>query len=175
MKSHGRKSQAAGFTLLEMVLGLTILAMLSGTVYSIISGAVQTAAKMRISQDENDQVGHFIRLCRQSFQSLPSTASVTIKVADSSSALQEVTISGAPQIFSFGTNPISYKDTTLGLRPDAAATDSAEDKQPVFNLGITRQDIVPADAGQNSALVRTGGPQVPNPAETITCRFPLRK
>lgn len=173
MKSRVHTSSAAGFTLLEMVLGLTILAMLSGTVYSIISGAVQTAAKMRISQDENDQVSHFIRLCRQSFQSLPSTAGVTIKTADTSSGLQEVTISGAPEIFSFGPNPISYKDTIIGLRPDAAATDAAEDKQGVFSLGITREDIVPADPGQNSALVRTGGEGLLAPDEQGRVWMPL--
>jgi len=173
MKLPVRNRSAAGFTLLEMVLGLTILAMLSGTVYSIISGAVQTAAKMRISQDENDQVSHFIRLCRQSFQSLPSTAGVTIKIADTSSGLQEVTISGAPEVFSFGPNPISYKDTVIGLRPDAAATDAAEDGQPVFNLGITREDIVPADPAQASALVRAGGEELLEPDEQGRVWMPL--
>jgi prepilin-type N-terminal cleavage/methylation domain-containing protein len=173
MKAQARRNTAGGFTLLEMVLGLTILALLSGTVYSIISGAVQTAAKMRIAQDENDQVSHFIRLCRQTFQSLPSTAGVTIKTTDSSSGLQELTISGAPEIFSFGPNPSSYKDTIIGLRPDAAATDTSEDKQPVFSLGITREDIVPADSGQNSALVRTGGEGLLAPDEQGRVWMPL--
>ncbi len=157
MKSHVRPNASGGFTLLEMVLGLTILAMLSGTVYSIISGAVQTAARMRISQDENDQVSHFIRLCRQTFQSLPSTAGVIIKTADTTSGQPELTISGSPEIFSFGPNPSSYNDTILGLQPDAAATELAEDNQPVFSLGISRTDIVPPDPDQNSALVRSGG------------------
>lgn len=173
MKPPVRNRSAAGFTLLEMVLGLTILAMLSGTVYSIISGAVQTAAKMRISQGENDQVSHFIRLCRQSFQSLPSTAGVTIKTADTSSGFPELTISGAPEIFSFGPNPISYKDTVIGLRPDAAATEAAEDGQPVFNLSITREDIVPADPGQGSALVRAGGEELLEPDEQGRVWMPL--
>lgn len=157
MKPSFPANRIAGFTLLEMVLGLTILAMLSGTVYSIISGAVQTAAKMRLSQNENDQVSHFIRLCRQSFQSLPSTGGVTIKTVDTSTGLQEVTISGAPEIFSFGPNPISYKDTVIGLRPDAAASEAAEDNQPVFSLGISREDIVPAEPGEDPELARAGG------------------
>ncbi|HEY2574300.1 MAG TPA: prepilin-type N-terminal cleavage/methylation domain-containing protein [Verrucomicrobiaceae bacterium] len=168
-----RRGSTAGFTLLEMVLGLTILAMLSGTVYSIISGAVQTASKMRLSQAENDQISHFIRLCRQTFQSLPSTATMTIKTTDTSIGAQEVTISGAPECFGFGSIPISYKDTILGLRPDAAATDAAEDKQPVFSLSITREDILPTDPGQNMAMVRTGADGVLAPDDQGRVWMPL--
>lgn len=152
---HRRRGAPAGFTLMEVILALTILALLSGTVFAIISTAVRTTARMRVVQNENDQVSHFIRLCRQAFQNLPATATVTLKIVETGVPhLQELTIGGAPESFGFGPNPISYKDATLGLRPDAAATEAAEDKLPVFNLSLTREDIIPADPGQATPMVR---------------------
>ena len=161
MKTRGQRFSARlcrGISLLELVVALTIIAMLSGTVYAIISGSVRAAVHMQHVQIENDEVNRFIQVLRQAFQSLPSTATITLKTGDTSSGLQELTISGSPECFGFGPNPISYKDTIIGLRPDENATEKSESKQTLFFLGITREDIIPQDpSGQSSQQVRSTG------------------
>ena len=91
-----------GFTLLELVIAMTILALLSGMVFSIVRGSMKTAFDMQMIQKENDQVSRFIALCRQTFQRLPSTAIITIKTTQAGEpVMQELTISGAPETFAF--------------------------------------------------------------------------
>ncbi len=167
---HGIKA----FTLLEVIIALTILAMFSGTMFAIIRGSVKAAAEIRHVESENDQVNHFIRLCRQTFQNLPSTASITLKVTQAGTpAMQELTFSGANEMFSFGPNPISYKDTTIGLRPVTSGIQTSEDGLPIFNISITREDIIPTDGNQNNALVRSSGEGVLAPDDQGRVWMPL--
>ncbi|MEI6537852.1 MAG: prepilin-type N-terminal cleavage/methylation domain-containing protein, partial [Verrucomicrobiaceae bacterium] len=175
MKTHLRSRPAmAAFTLLEVIIALTILAMFSGTLFAIIRGSVKAATEMQHVESENDQVNHFIRLCRQTFQNLPSTATVTLKVTQAGTpAMQELTVSGANEMFSFGPNPISYKDTIIGLRPVTSGNQTAEDGQPIFNVSITREDIIPTDGNQNNALIRSSGVGVLSPDDQGRVWMPL--
>jgi prepilin-type N-terminal cleavage/methylation domain-containing protein len=154
--SDGRTRRAArGFTLLEMVLALVIISMLSTVVYGILSQSVSTAAQVQNDQIEADQVNQFIRLCRQAFQNLPSTATITLTTTQPGSpAIQEFTISGAPECFSFGTNPISYKDTIISTRPNQDATTASPDGTPIYDVSITREDIIPSDGNTSSVTVQ---------------------
>jgi prepilin-type N-terminal cleavage/methylation domain-containing protein len=154
--SDGRTRRAArGFTLLEMVLALIIIAMLSTAVYGILSTSVSTATQVQNDQIEADQVNQFIRLCRQAFQNLPSTATITLTTTQPGTpAIQEFTISGAPECFSFGTNPISYKDTIISTRPNQDATNATPDGSPIYDISITREDIIPSDGNSSPVTVQ---------------------
>lgn len=175
MKTRGPlRSQRDGFTLLEVIIALTILAMFSGTLFAIIQGSVKTAVEIQHVESENDQVNHFIRLCRQTLQNLPSTATLTLKVTQAGTpAMQELTVSGANEMFSFGPNPISYKDTTIGIRPVTEGTKTTEDGQPIYNISITREDIIPTDVNQNNALMRSSGEGVLAPDDQGRVWMPL--
>lgn len=169
-QQHGR----GGFTLLEVILALTIIATFSGTLFAIIRGSVKAATEIRHVESENDQVNHFIRLCRQTFQNLPSTASLTLKVTQAGTpAMQELTVSGANEMFSFGPNPISYKDTTIGLRPVASGSQTSGDGLPIYNVSITREDIIPTDGNQNNVLLRSSGEGVMAPDDQGRVWMPL--
>lgn len=143
----------AAFTLLEVVIALTILAMFSGTLFSLIRGSVKAATEIQQLQKDNDQVNRFIAISRQAFQNLPVTAILTLTITEKNSPTQqELTISSAPEAFPFGISPISYKETILGIRPDYAATEASENGQHVFYLGISREDIVPKEVGQSAGV-----------------------
>ena len=147
--SHRRpkSSPAPGFTLLELVIAMTLIALLSGMVFAIVRGSVAAAYEMERSQRENDEVNRFIALCRQMFLKLPGTATVKIAVTEPGDPMQqEFTVSGAPEAFSFGINPMSYKDTIIGLRPDQKATASSDGGQNIYQLSLSRQDLVPTDS-----------------------------
>lgn len=148
-----------GFTLIEVVIGMTILAMITVTLFAIIRGSMRGASEIQQLQRESDSVNRFIELSRRAFATLPATATLTLKlVQNTEPIIQELTIAGSPDCFPFGLNPITLKDTTLRLRPHPdALTD--ENGMPLHYLCISREDIIPQtdDVQRNSVRVETSG------------------
>ena len=133
----------AAFTLIEVVIGITILSMITATLFAIIRGSVRGAAEIEHIQRESDSMNRYIELCRRTFATLPSTATLTLKMIQGTEpVIQELTISGSPDCFPFGNNPITMKDTILSLRPypDAAV----DDNQKLVNyISLSREDLIP--------------------------------
>ena len=139
-----RLQRQRGFSLIEVVIGMTILAMISTTLFAIIKGSVKGASDIEKLQRENDQVNRFIEQCRVTIETMPASASLSLTMMDQATGSQEFKISGAPSCFPFGSSPISYEDTSIGLRPDLAKPMSTGDNPvPRFILGVTRKDIIP--------------------------------
>lgn len=140
-----RSRRRAAFTLMEIVIAMTILGMITGTLFALIQGSVKGAAEIERIQRENDSINRFLDLCRKTFTTLPSTATLTLSLLDPNSPTtsgQELTISGAPHSFGFGFNPLSYQDTILGLRPDpGGATD--QNGAALNYLCLSREDLIP--------------------------------
>jgi prepilin-type N-terminal cleavage/methylation domain-containing protein len=132
-----------GFTLIEVVVALTILAMMTGTLFAIIQGSVRAASQIELLQRENDSINRLLDVLRKTFTTLPSAATLELVLTDqNASDQQELTIVGAPNTFGFGIKPISYSPTTLGLRPDLdGRVDEAGN--PLFSLSISREDLIP--------------------------------
>jgi type II secretory pathway pseudopilin PulG len=130
---------------MEIVIAMTILGMITGTLFALIQGSVKGAAEIERIQRENDSINRFLDLCRKTFTTLPSTATLTLSLLDPNSPTtsgQELTISGAPHSFGFGFNPLSYQDTILGLRPDpGGATD--QNGAALNYLCLSREDLIP--------------------------------
>jgi hypothetical protein len=127
-----------------VVVGLTILAMITGTLFAIIRTSVRTAASVEQMRRENDAINRFVELCRQTFQTLPSTSTLTLAITEQGvPALQELTITGAPTCFGFGPSPISYKDSIIGLRPDTLQPTTPETGMPRHDLSLSREDLIP--------------------------------
>jgi prepilin-type N-terminal cleavage/methylation domain-containing protein len=149
----------AGFTLLEVVISLTILALITTTLFSIIRGSVRGSVEIEKLQQENDQVNHFIDLCRATFQALPTPAALSLKALDPSNptgSQQELGIAGMPTCFSVGLQPVSYSETILALQPDSRKP-TGESGTPRLVLSISRTDILPVD--ENGDLRVTAHPE----------------
>ena len=158
------------FTLLEVVIGMTLLSLLTTMVFGIVSTSVKVGQHHAgVQQEESNQVNRFIALCRNAFQSLPSTAILTLTVTQAGDpAQQELTIAGAPEAFPFGSTPISYKDTVLGIAsrtrtpwtqpmpPKIRRTSDAR-RGALYFIGLSRQDLIPTDPNSNSMLSRSDG------------------
>jgi len=140
---------------MEVVIALTILGMITGTLFAIIQGSVRAASQVEQLQRENDAINRFLDLCRKAFTTLPSTATLTLTSLDPNNpagSAQELTISGSTHCFSFGINPISYEDTILGLRPDPnGATD--QNGLLLQYLSLSREDLIP-ESDDNSMAMR---------------------
>jgi prepilin-type N-terminal cleavage/methylation domain-containing protein len=141
-----------GFTLIEVVVALTILAMITGTLFAIIQGSVRAAAQIELIQRENDSINRLLDVLRKTFTTLPSAAQLELVLTDeNASDQQELTITGAPNTFGFGIKPISYSPTILGLRPDLQArTDEAG--APLYSLSLSREDLIPETSDNQMAI-----------------------
>lgn len=150
--SHRRRS---AFTLIEVVIGITILSMITATLFAIIRGSVRGASEIEHIQRESDSMNRFIELCRRTFATLPSTATLSLKIVQSTEpVIQELTIAGSPDCFPFGSNPITTKDTILTLRPypDALVDDN---QKPLNHLSLSREDLIPQTGDMKSGIQQT--------------------
>ncbi|MDZ4406291.1 hypothetical protein [Prosthecobacter sp.] len=137
--------------------------MITTTLFALIRGSVQTAAEIEHGKRESDAVNRFIELSRKAFTTLPSTATVTLKmVQNTEPIIQEITIAGAPDCFPFGLSPISLKDTTLRIRPHPdGLADSNE--MPLHYLSLSREDVIPqTDDRQTGIREATTGLYAPD-------------
>lgn len=166
---------SSAFTLLEVILSLTLLALLSGMVFGIVRVSLRTAMETRQVQIENDQLNQFIKLCRHTFQNLPATATLTLEITQRGTpSQQELTISGVPEFFAFGGNPISYEDSILGLRPDLEATQNSTTGQIQYYIGTSREDLITTDGNLgNSAAIRASTSGIAAPDDQGRYWMPL--
>lgn len=151
------------FTLIEVVIGLTILSMITVTLFAIIRGSMKGASEIEHLQRESDSVNRFIDLSRRTFSTLPSTATLSLKLVQTTEpVIQELTIAGSPDCFPFGMNPITLKDTILRLRPHPdALTD--ENGMPLNYLCLSRSDLIPkTDDSQQGIRQETTGLYAPD-------------
>ncbi|OAI58136.1 hypothetical protein AYO49_00020 [Verrucomicrobiaceae bacterium SCGC AG-212-N21] len=163
-----------GFTLLEMIMVLSILALISGMIFGVMRVSLRTAMDTRKLQREDDELNRFIRLCRHTFQNLPATAILTLKITEHGiPAQQELTISGVPETFAFGANPMSYKDSILGQRPDLEATNASETGQSLYYVGLSRQDLIPVDPTRSDQMASTNGEGLATPDDQGRFWMPL--
>jgi len=142
----------SAFTLIEVVIGITILSMITATLFAIIRGSVRGASEIEHIQRESDSMNRYIELCRRTFATLPSTATLTLKLVQGTDpVIQELTITGSPDCFPFGNNPITSKDTILSLRPypDAVVDDN---QKPLNYLSLSREDLIPQTGDMKSGI-----------------------
>jgi prepilin-type N-terminal cleavage/methylation domain-containing protein len=91
-----------GLTLLEVVVGLTILGLMSGAIYAIVSGSVEATATLGQLQAEDRRVETFVNRCRDAFAHLPVGATVELKLLESEPMRQELTLRGVSEAFAWG-------------------------------------------------------------------------
>lgn len=115
--SSSRKPKK-GFSLIEVVIALTILVLLSGSVYAVLKGSIDTAATIRESQSRQQQIDGFLDLCRTVFHQLPAQAVLEGRIRESGSkAFPEIIFRNSPELFSWGNVTDLGAVTVLSLVP----------------------------------------------------------
>lgn len=102
MKSTPLQRRASrGFTLLEVVISMTILAILSAAVYAIVSAALNASQTTMAQQLTLRRLDAFERVTREAFLNLPAEGGVTLEIGHSSggSAEQDLVINKPQEIF----------------------------------------------------------------------------
>jgi prepilin-type N-terminal cleavage/methylation domain-containing protein len=143
----------SGLTLIEVVVGLTILSVMSGAIYNIVSGAVESTASLGFIQAEDRRVESFLRRARNAFAHLPANATLELKVIESQPLRQELTFRGVGDAFVWGEHgwwdkpvvtlaPIRWPDDRLP--PPARAETRGKTAEPItqrFSFSKTVPDF----------------------------------
>lgn len=114
------KHDARGFTLLEIVLAMFVLALLVSSIFGIVSGTTQLADEMERGHERDSQSHGFAQFCERTLRQLPAQAQVRLKVKQSGRQyLSQLAILDAPSILgaaSGGSNGLTILETDL--QPD---------------------------------------------------------
>lgn len=92
-------------TLLEVVVGLAILALMAGAIHAIVSGTVEATGTLAASGTEDRRVEAFLNRTRLALVHLPDQATVELKVLENSPLRQEFILRGVPDAWIWGPNP----------------------------------------------------------------------
>jgi prepilin-type N-terminal cleavage/methylation domain-containing protein len=91
-----------GLTLIEVVVALAILCLMSGAIYGIVSGSIESTASLALIQSEDRRVEAFLDRVRLAFVHLPATATLQLKIVESEPLRQELIIRRSERCFSLG-------------------------------------------------------------------------
>ncbi len=160
---HGEQANSA-FSLFEIVISMAILALLSGTVFAILWKAGDAAEEIRAYDTRDEQVARFLSLLRQTVESLPSGATMTMAPPEETgTGFYEMTISDAPSAFVFGERQLGNGETLIGLRPQTSPStdttfeeDPSADSPPLYEIAVSREDFAPDDSDGDGMVFRAG-------------------
>lgn len=148
------RRNAAGFSLFEIVVSMTILGIISSAVLSIIWQAGDTAAEIRDLDRNDEEVTRFLILLRETIENLPPEGTLAMTPAsESASGFDELVIGNSATAFTFGEKVGGSEETVIALRPALPG----EGGEPQFDLAISRADFGP-DEESNGGLVFRAGP-----------------
>lgn len=132
---------------MEVVLGLTVMALLAGTMFLVVQSSIRAATEIETVQKESARVKRFLKLLRETFQTLPAGATLELKLEGQAPLMQELIVRGAPQGLVWGAEPTNSSPFTLAMRyrPESALDPSI----PPYFLGISRESFFKRKASAN--------------------------
>ncbi|MEO7931886.1 MAG: hypothetical protein ABIT76_01885 [Chthoniobacterales bacterium] len=111
----------SAFTLIEVVLGVLILGLLAGVLFTLVESTIGAAAQLSIKQGQTQELNGLIEICRETFATLDGRAQFTstVKPATGGGYVQELRIEDGPLAFSWQGNGTETGITTVSPRPQA--------------------------------------------------------
>ena len=98
--SFQHRRQCRGFTLLEVVIVLAIVALLLSVIYSFAQGTLTLADNIRRAQQRDSRQQAFIGFCEHLFANLPATAKLNLRTTqDAGQYLTQLDLENVPSPF----------------------------------------------------------------------------
>jgi prepilin-type N-terminal cleavage/methylation domain-containing protein len=122
IKPSALRSHRSGFTLLEVVISMGIMALLAASVYAIVGSAIGASRTAMEEQLAMRRLDSFLRVTRQAFLNLPAEGTVSLEVARTRGGEPE------PQLFLgnaqglFGLPSLGGGTVVLAARPRSDGT-----------------------------------------------------
>jgi len=149
------RSRRSGFTLIEVVMAMGLIALLIGGVYAVARGALQISNKVLTNQQKSTLTHSFIELCRKNFESIPGNARVELNSDNSTGVFTtELVFTDYPLAFTWSGVPagsaevimFSEKESrgSLQVKLQYLTEEEAEDR---------RNSIAPGNLGTGLVLL----------------------
>lgn len=121
LRQGGRIRDRAAFTLVEVVFGVLILALLAGVLFTLVQSTLEAATELNIRQGQSQEFNGLLEVCRKTFQTLDSKAEFTAKVvpAKGGGYVQQLSIVNAPLAFAWQGSGSEEGITLMAPRPQA--------------------------------------------------------
>ena len=156
MKSDRRDRQNGAFTLVEIVVAMTILALVSGTVMAILMQAGDVAADIRDTDRKDEELSRFLDLLGQTIESLPSESTIEmVPASESVSGFPEMKITDAVGAFIFGEDIGTAGELVIGIRPQSSPPED-DDSTAYLELAISRESYSPEDTDGDGMVIGAG-------------------
>jgi prepilin-type N-terminal cleavage/methylation domain-containing protein len=149
---NAKRSRRKGFTLLEVVLSMGILALLAGSIYAISNSAITASRTTMEQQLTLRRVDAFLRVTRDALLNLPAQATVSLDVARGRGGGPEPRLTLGNVQGLFGVPSLGGGSLVLAARP------RSDGSRTITMLRI------PAKAGESeiaTALAAPGTPLLP--------------
>jgi prepilin-type N-terminal cleavage/methylation domain-containing protein len=131
--SSDRRAPGArsGFTLLEVVLALALLALLVSAIYAIVQGAMGATITVTREENRNREVEGYIDLLRRSLRTLPGEGTITYEIVELlGKKIPKLTVDGGSFIFPGGSLAGMYSAMILTAREQVGG---------LWTLGLERE------------------------------------
>ncbi|MEM7385576.1 MAG: type II secretion system protein, partial [Verrucomicrobiota bacterium] len=134
-------SRKAGFTLIEVILGMGIMMLLLGGVYAVAKGAVAVSTSVSQVQQREILVHNFLQLCRRTFAEIPGNGGVFLASDQGRGLETDILFTEYPLAFSWSGVPGGSSRTAFFSKKNARGSldvmvayinEDQEDEQEVF-------------------------------------------
>lgn len=107
-----------GFTLVEVVLGIALLALLFGGIFAVARGALQISAEVTQNQQYSMRIHSYLELLRRTFEEMPGNGKVELRPLSGRGVESEVAFVEYPLAFAWSGvtagSPVTVFQTTRG-------------------------------------------------------------
>jgi len=100
--SLGHRHAQRGLTLLEVVVGIAILGLMAGAIYSIVLGSIESTTSLHAVQVEDRRLEAVLNQIRVAVGHLPEGATLELRRLEHEPPRQEMILSGVPTAFLWG-------------------------------------------------------------------------
>ncbi len=117
-KSAIENRKSNGFTLLEIILAITIFLLITGSVFTLTIGATRLGAELENSWTRHQQLTRFVDLCRTTLRTMPPEVRIEGKREETGGrAFQGLAFQNLHDWFGLGTGPSDHRTTILQTYP----------------------------------------------------------
>ncbi|HEX8371356.1 MAG TPA: prepilin-type N-terminal cleavage/methylation domain-containing protein [Chthoniobacterales bacterium] len=111
----------SGFTLLEVILGVMILGLLAGVLFTLVETTLAAATQLSTKQGQTQELNGLVEICRETFATLDGRAQFTAAVKPSTGGgyAQELRVENGPLAFAWQGSGAETGVTMVAPRPQA--------------------------------------------------------
>lgn len=151
-------NRSSAFSLVEVVIALTILALISTSILAIVAQAGNTAADLRDSDQNDEELSRFLLLLKRTVETIPDGATLElIEASETTTGLPELHLSGVVSEFTFGEFSGAAGELYIGLQAQEEFQGEPVGGGNLYQLAISHDSYAPQSTTGDDFVIAAGG------------------